>query len=405
MRNLGNVYESLGVPVIVNAKGTSTRVSGGIMRPEVADAMREATQHCVDMADLQGRASEIIAGITDAEAGYVTSGATAALMLGAAATVAGLDPAKMERLPDVRGMKSEVVVPRSHRTSYDHAVRAAGVSLVEVGISDRRAQAGVRDTEPWEIAAAINERTAAVLYLANPDSLPSLPEVVAVAHGAGVPVLVDAAAQLPPVANLRRFIAEGADLVAFSGGKAILGPQGSGILCGRRDLIMSAALQNLDLDLPFESWRPPPALIDKSRLAGLPRHGIGRGCKVGKEQVVGLLTALRLFAEEGFGPAHGRWRGYVQELARALAGVPHLECHVTTDGDESGAPAVRLKLDETAARLSAAALAERLERGSPAIYVDIDGIREGVIGISSIALEADSPAVIARRIREALVRP
>ncbi|MGH6953995.1 MAG: aminotransferase class V-fold PLP-dependent enzyme, partial [Alphaproteobacteria bacterium] len=149
MRNLGNVYESLGVPVIVNAKGTSTRVSGGIMRPEVADAMREATQHCVDMADLQGRASEIIAGITGAEAGYVTSGAAAALMLGAAASVAGLDPAKMERLPDVRGMKSEVVVPRSHRTSYDHAVRAAGVSLVEVGISDRRAQAGVRDTEPW----------------------------------------------------------------------------------------------------------------------------------------------------------------------------------------------------------------------------------------------------------------
>ena len=139
------------------------------------------------------------------------------------------------------------------------------------------------------------------------DARPPLRDVVAVAHAAGVPVIVDAAAELPPQANLNRFIAEGADLVVFSGGKAIGGPQASGILCGRRDLIMAAALQHLDMDVMAEFWAPPARLIDRDRLDGLPRQGIGRPCKAGKEEIVGLLTALELFIAEGDAARHGRW--------------------------------------------------------------------------------------------------
>ena len=237
-----NIYEDLGVRSIINAYAPMTRFGGGIMAREVADAMRAATQSCVDIADLQMRASKIIAETTGAEAGCVTSGAAAGLLLGTAACVAGLDPAKMSRLPDTTGMKNEVIVMRSQRNSYDHAVRATGVMLLEVGFCDRFNGTGVRDTEAWEIKAAITERTAAIYYLAKPHARPQLPEVAAIAHEAGVPVLVDAAAELPPVENLRRFISEGADLAAFSGGKSIGGPQGSGFM-GRRDLISAALLQ------------------------------------------------------------------------------------------------------------------------------------------------------------------
>ena len=278
------VYERLGVRTIINAKGPATRLSGGIMRSEVAAAMAEASQHCVDIAELQAAASARIAALTGAEAGYVASGAAACLLLATAAAITGLDPVLMSKLPDTAGMKNEVVMVRSQRNFYDHAVRTAGARIVEVGLPDRYAGAGVRDAEPWEIEAAINEKTAAVFYVADSQSRPPLPEVVRVAHAAGVPVIVDAAAQLPPQSNLRRFIAEGADLVAFSGGKAIGGPQASGILCGRRDLVMAAALQHLDLDILWEQWDPPPSLIDKQRLKGAPQHGIGRPCRQGRKK-------------------------------------------------------------------------------------------------------------------------
>ena len=178
MPNLSNanVYQRLGIRTIVNASGPSTRLSGGIMRPEVAAAMAEASQWCVDVAELQGRASEILAEATGAEAGYVTAGASAALMLASAACLAGLDPAKMNRLPDTTGMANEVVVARSQRNMYDRAVVQAGARLVEVGIPDRFSGAGVRDAQAWEYEAAINERTAAILWVAQPHSEPGLPE-------------------------------------------------------------------------------------------------------------------------------------------------------------------------------------------------------------------------------------
>jgi L-seryl-tRNA(Ser) seleniumtransferase len=396
------LYDSLGVRTIVNAKGTSTRVSGGIMRPETAAAMYEASQSCVDMIELQARASEIIAGITGAQAGLVTAGAAAGLLLGTAACVSGLDPARMNRLPDTRGMKNEVIIARSQRNGYDHAIRAAGVQLVEVGIADRVSGAGVRDAEPWQYADAIGERTAAIAYVAHANSLPPLPDVVDVAHRAGVPVLVDAAAQLPPVENLRRFVADGADLVVFSGGKAIGGPQSSGMLCGRRELIAAAALQWMDADIDFEQWNPPASFIDKKAIVGLPQHGIGRPCKVGKEEIAGLLTALRLFVDDD--PARRRrgWDDIARALCAALENLPHCAVAIVAPEDRFGMPTVRVTLDEAAAGLTARELVRKLQDGAPSIHVDSSRVAQATVAFAPIALRADEPAVIGRRLRELL---
>ena len=440
---MSNVYERLRVPTIINAKGTSTRVSGAPMPPEIAAAMHEATQHCVDMAQLQGRASEIIAEATGAEAGMVTAGASAGLLLGTAACLAGLDPARMNRLPDTTGMRDEAVVVRSQRNFYDHAVRAAGAHLVEVGLADRFSGAGVRDAEPWEIDDAIGERTACVFYVAQPSSRPSLAAVTEVAHANGVPVLVDAASQLPPTRNLRRFLEEiddaigertacvfyvaqpssrpslaavtevarangvpvlvdaasqlpptrnlrrfleeGADLVSISGGKAILGPQGSGILCGRRDLVASALLQNLDQDLFFEQWRPPSALFAGLNLRGLPQHGIGRSCKVGKEQIVALLVGLGRFVEEDIGERNQRCLGRLKEIEAApLAGwerISILKSDAVAVRIEEGAnrqePCLVLEVAPGPHGHSAFDLVIALQDGSPAVHVDPSFVDDG----------------------------
>jgi D-glucosaminate-6-phosphate ammonia-lyase len=398
---MANIYERLGVRTIINAKGPSTRLSGSIMRPEVAGAMVEASQHCVEMAELQARASEVIAEITGAEAALVTSGAAAGLLLGTAACVTGLDAGRMNRLPDTRDMANEIVIVRSQRNFYDHMLRAVGIQLVEVGLPDRYAGAGARDAEAWEIADILSERTAAVHWVAGPNARPRLEQVVEVAHAAGVPVLVDAAAQLPPASNLRRFIEAGADLVAFSGGKAIGGPQASGILCGRRYLVMAAALQNLDLDVFYELWAPPAHFIDKTRLKGLPQHGIGRGCKVGKEEIIGLLTALRLFVEEDHAARRARWRGLMQELVDGLAGLPHAQVHLLDEGD---VPEVALDLDEAAAGMSALELMRRLEHGAPAVFANPEAVDRHRILFNPMALKDGEPAQVAERVRAALAR-
>jgi L-seryl-tRNA(Ser) seleniumtransferase len=396
-----NIYRRLGVDTIINAKGTATRLSGGLMPAEVADAMRDATQHCVDMAQLQGRASEIIAEITGAEAGYVTSGAAAGLLLGTAACVAGLDPAAMNRLPDTRGLRNQVVMVRSQRNFYDHAVRSVGIELIEVGLADRYSGAGVRDAEAWEIADAINERTACVFYVAAPQSQPPLAQVIEAAHRHSVPVLVDAAAQLPPRENLTRFISEGADLVAFSGGKAILGPQGSGILCGRKDLIAAAALQNLDQDILREQWNPPASLFAGLQLRGLPQHGIGRPCKAGKEQIVGLLVALQRFVESDQAAQHVRWRGWLQRIATSIESFDRVQAQVISDS-YNGIPALELKLSQKAGEKTALQLLLDLQNGEPSIHADPSRVHDGVVVFNPVCLGEENIGPIIGRLGQLL---
>ena len=396
-----NVYERLGIRTIVNASGPSTRLSGGIMRPEVAAAMAEASQWCVDLAELQGRASEILAEATGAEAGYVTAGASAALMLASAACLAGFDPAKMNRLPDTSGMANEVVVARSQRNMYDRAVAQAGARLVEVGIPDRFSGAGVRDAQPWEYEAAINDKTAAILWVAQAHSEPSLPEIVTLARRHNLPVIVDAAGQLPPAENLKRFVAEGADLVAFSGGKAIGGPQASGFLAGRRPLIQSAALQQLDHDVYFEQWSPPASLFDKQMVVGLPASGVGRAAKCGKEEIVGLLTALRLFLDENSEERHARWLALCEEIANALSGRRGTTVAVVV-GKYKGAPAVELALDEDELGLSALDLVKRLQDGEPSVHANHSRVRDGIVVFGPTCMKSGDAAIVIEQVHAEL---
>lgn len=396
------VFETLGVRTIINAKGTATRLSGGIMRSEVSAAMVEASQHCVDMAELQAAASRQIAKATGAEAGYIASGASACLLLAAAACIAGLDPGRMARLPDTRGMKNEVIMIRSQRNFYDHAIRAAGATIVEVGLPDRYAGAGVRDAEAWEIEDAITERTAAIFYVADAASQPSLPQVTLIAKRHKLPVIVDAAAQLPPQSNLKRFIAEGADLAAFSGGKVLGGPQASGFLCGRKDLIMSAALQHLDHDIYEDMWDPPSSLIDKRKLKGTPQHGIGRGCKAGKEEIAGLLTALRLFIAEGDAARHKRWMSVLDAIATELQGLQNIAASIEGAKDVQTVPSLVITCHGPAG--TANRVIQKLIAGIPSIHTDPFRRAENKIVINPICIPSDSSATIGKALRAAIPR-
>jgi L-seryl-tRNA(Ser) seleniumtransferase len=382
----------LGAPRVINAYGTNTRLSGGMMAPEVVEAMARAARGCVEMHMLQAAASRAIAEATGAEAGIATSGAAAALMLGAAACMARLDPAAMNRLPDSAGMPNEFVVPRSQRNMYDRAIALAGGRIVEVGIPDRLSGPGVRDASAGELAEAITPRTAAVFHLAGEQAEPPLPEVVRVAHARGVPVLVDAAAQLPPTDNLRRFVAEGADLVCFSGGKAIGGPQASGILAGRRDLVSSALIQMLDLDLPEEQFVAPPEFAPLNQLRFLPHHGIGRVAKAGKEEVVGLVTALRRFVAADPGERTARWTARLLALQAALPGAV-----LVPDGAKPGLPLLEIRF---AGRAEAQRAEAALRGREPAVHLDASRIRRGVLAVNPIALDESDLAVLAAALKE-----
>ena len=388
-----SLYESLGVTPVINAAGTNTRLSGGMMHAEVAAAMAEAAGYCVEMPDLQAAASRVIAEVTGAEAGIVTCGASAALLLGAAACLVGLDVAAMDRLPDAP-VRDGFVIARGQRNMYDRALRVAGARVVEVGIPDRFSGAGIRDASAGEIATAIDARTAGVLWVAQPWSEPSLEDVVRVAHAAGVPVLVDAAAQLPPADNLRRFIEAGADLVCFSGGKAIGGPQASGILAGRRALVASALLQMLDLDLPETQFALPPEFAGNAPLPFLPQHGIGRSCKAGKEEIVGLLVALRRFVAEGDGARTARLRARLEAVHGAMGDAP---------GAEIVPGAVPLLLVRLADAGAARAAEARLR--AMRVHVGQGRLREGVLVVNPLALAERDLVTLGEALRGVCVSP
>jgi L-seryl-tRNA(Ser) seleniumtransferase len=402
---VNDVYRALGVRPVINAAGTLTRLGGSRMAPEVLEAMAEASRAYVRIEDLQEAAGREISAATGAESGYVTSGAAAGLLLGTAACVAGLDLQRMERLPDTSapGTKNEVVLHRVHRNSYDHAIRTVGVRLVEVGHFGHPSPG---PTRPYELESAINERTAMVFWpvMGDPQRLGvlSLEETARIAHRRGVPVLVDAAAALPPATNLRAFVEAGADLVTFSGGKALGGPQASGILAGRADLIRSVALQHQDMDVHPGTWTWRH-LIAEGYLAGPPLQGIGRACKVGREEIVGLLTALRRYLARDHTADVARWRHLAQVLAGGLAGIPGVTA-TYHDGGLRGTASVQLQLDEAALRTTAVAVINALADGDPLIAVGQGGADEGRFTLGTMCLEEDEADTIVTRLREILTR-
>jgi D-glucosaminate-6-phosphate ammonia-lyase len=389
------IYEDLEVKKIVNACGAKTTLSGIIMSQAVIDAMADASKAFVDMDYLQAKASQVISEVTGAEAGIVTTGAAAALSLATAACVTGLDIAKMEKLPDTSQMKNEVIIPRNHRNVFDHAIRAAGVKLVEVGLFGRGVSVGVRGVEDWEIESAINDRTAAIAYFSKPQAVPSLEAVIRVGKRNHVPVIVDAAGEVPPASNLKRFIAMGADAVTFSGGKGIRGPQATGILCGKRDLIMAAALQMLDMDTRFETWNPPPQFIDKSRLPGMPQNGFGRGFKVGKEEIVALIVALRLFARADHDAETRdleRKAKYLHERLEKLEGIKSTYLPVSPT---KSTPTVEIKFLRAHTLQDMVAIVSQLKSSNPPVYLYERSIDDMILSANPFNLsDADLDIIV-----------
>ncbi|MEQ9408703.1 MAG: aminotransferase class V-fold PLP-dependent enzyme [Fuerstiella sp.] len=396
-----SIYRKLGVEPIINACGTVTRLGGALMPPEVLQAFADAASETVSLEQLQAAASRRIAEVTDTGAGLVTSGAAGALTLGAAAILTGHHLARMEQLPCCDGFPDEFIIAREQRSGYDHAVRAAGAKLVEVGFNEIVSNAGVRRTELWEYEAAMTPQTAGIIYVHADDSEPNLPDLVTLARQHGLPVLVDAAGELPPRSNLKNIPATGADLVCFSGGKAIRGPQSTGILCGRRELISAAALQMLDMDDHLELWDPPPELIDRSRMTGIPRHGIGRALKVSKEEIAALLTALDLFVSGTYDQQLAGYRTLLEEVATALNGAD-VVCRLNEPTAPERWPTLDILVNTSAADRTAMDICRALRSGSPPVYVGHAKLHAGVLNINPVCLTPEAVRPLIQRLLEEL---
>ena len=399
------VYEDLGIKPIINGSGSVTRLGGAPMPREVLAAMTEAASDSVPIEVLQAKACSIIASLTGTEAALVSAGAASALTLGAASIMTGWDRGRMESLPHSDDFPNEFIIAREQRSGYDHAVRAAGARLVEVGFNEIVSGAGVRRTEAWEYEVAFGPKTAGVLYVFSPDSKPSLAEVVARAHKHNLPVLVDAAAELPPRSNLIDIPATGADLVAFSGGKSIRGPQSTGILTGRRDLVGPAFAQLVDMDDHPTLWDPPRELIDIERFeGGPPRHGIGRAHKVSKEEILGLLTALELFNAGAYDEEVCGYKSRLDRISRALIEAP-VTCKVQQADDGESFPLLDIHIHEGSSRKNAFTICDSLRKGSPPIYVGHAKLDKRIITINPLHLDDANADVLARRIREEVEAP
>ena len=387
-----DIYASLGVKRRINAAGTLTRLGGALMHEEVVAAMAAAARASVDIAELQQAASGTISRLTGAQAGIVTTGASAALTLAAAAAMTRWDIAKMAALPQAEGFANEILLPRTHYTAYAHALRASGARLVDIGHNDRGTGAGVRGLEPWEIEAAITPRTAAFAFSASPSNLLDLPVVVKACKSKNIPVIVDAAAQLPPKSNLRRFFELGADLVAFSGGKAIGGPQASGILAGRRDLVGAALVQQLDMDVSPETWAPPD-LIDLKAMQGIPHHGLGRGFKAGKEEIVGLLVALERYAAADDAASNAALEKRLEGIAHQLDNV--LDKKILSARETGRVPQLHLGVEHPLA------VSRRLQEGEPPVQLSERFAAQGILIVDPQALRPEDDAALAEALRKA----
>ncbi len=385
-----SIYEQLGLKPVINAAGTLTRLGGVTMHPEVVEAMAQSATRALPLEEVQAAASRIISEACGSEAGYVVSGASAGLTMAACACMARLSVKKMDLLPELGDQDAgEIIIPRPHRNSYDHAFRMAGATLVEVGMDDRAVGCGVRSVEIPEIEEAITDRTAAIAYVAGPESEPPLKSVTQMAKAHGLPVIVDAAGQLPPPENLRRFIAQGADLVVYSGGKALRGPQGTGVVAGRRDLISSIALQHLDMDVTFDLWTPPQDLVPVRDLSRAPRHGMGRGFKVSKEEIIGLLVAIQMFTPERWADDQRTWLTLLGKMGDELKDSPGVS-RVVMAHQGQGIPQLEIHLAGQSPEARALRATRAMKEGTPRIFLGERGLPQGILLVNPVNLDRET---------------
>lgn len=366
------VYDELGLRPVIHAAGTITSYGGSEPRPEVMEAMALASQSFIGLQELNEKVGEYIAQVSGAEAGMVVSGAAGGVVLSMAACMTGTNPAKVRQLPNTDGLKDELIIQKIHRGGYSDMYGFTGATLVEVGSID--------GTLEEELEAAFTEKTAAVNYLFGPGVLQkglSLRKLSEIAHAHDVPVIVDAAAMLPPKSNLRRYISDGADLVTFSGGKFIRGPQGTGLLFGRKDLI-EAAIAN-----------------------GPPNHSIGRPQKVTREEMVGLYTALKLFMEQDDDALMASYRASIEPAFEVLQALDGVNVSIEHDPQKYHVPTVVIRLNSEANGIDPQVLLEDLLEGNPRVFVTYD---KGVdaVSINPINLRDGQADMVARRLAELL---
>lgn len=369
-----SIYQSLGVRRVINVEARLTRLGGSLMPKEVVEAMAEAAGSYVDMFELQRVVGQRLAELTRNEAAHVVTGAAAGLVLATlACTTGGELSAIAHRLEGFPARKNEVIMHRAHRIPYDPAVLVAGGKIVEVG--------NVTQTFSWEMEAAFTEQTGMVLYIAGEHlrtGALSLQETVRIARERGVPVVVDAAAQLPPVENLWRYTQElGADLAVFSGGKDLRGPQSSGLVVGRADL------------------------IEAIRAHGAPNQRLGRPMKVGKEEMIGLLKAVELYVSQD---QTARIAGYEETVRSWIAHFDGLPGVVASRRfpNEAGQPTPRLLIDIDPAivGLTAAEVQQRLWLGDPAIAFPLAG--PNTLSLTPDCLDGDDESIVLDRLEEVL---
>jgi L-seryl-tRNA(Ser) seleniumtransferase len=361
-----DVIRELGIRSFINAAGTFTALTGSLMRPEVVAAIQVASRQYVTLEDLHDAVGKRIAELVHCQAALVTAGCASALSLATAACVAGKDPEKIRRLPDTSGMKSEVIVQHTHRVGYDHAIRNAGVRLVEV-------------VTRQEIEAAISEKTAMMFFLnlADPKGKVHHEEFVEIARSHKVPTLIDAAADIPPVENLWRFTKMGFDLAAFSGGKGLRGPQSSGLLLGRKDL------------------------IDAARLNNCPNGDtLCRTNKVNKEEIIGMLVALETYLKEDHVAVWKEWEGRCHRIAEALKEFPDVKTQIVVPQIANAVPHLHIRWDTNGRRIRAIDMIKKLREGTPSIEVPPGSRYPLVIGVWM--MQPGDDAIVGRRIREIL---
>lgn len=370
-----NIYDELGLIPIINAQGNQTVLGGSMFGPEVKRAMESANRYFVDMHDLQQRAGASIADLVDCEAAFVTPGCAAALALGTAACIARDDVEKMARLPETTGMKRNVIIQARQRYHYERATTIVGARLIEVGDAD--------GTTVSQLETAIDDDTAVVLVPAHLDghagALPLI-DLIEVAHEHGVPVLVDAASQIYPVERLRSWTAMGADLVGF-GAKYFGGGNSVGLLCGRKELVDSAAMQGF---MGFE--------IGEGR-----GRVFGRPFKLDRQEIVAAVVALKEWVtmdhEVRIREIHRR----VESLVTSLDGLRTAKTSVQI-GQRFGAPALRLQIESSSGHTSESVRAA-LRVGSPRIEAGGDG---GELEFHLHTVAAGDEEIIASRLHAIL---
>jgi L-seryl-tRNA(Ser) seleniumtransferase len=362
------VYEQLGIRPVINCRGTHTVIGASKLWPELHEGIAEAARHFVVLDELQDAVGARLAKLIGSEDAMVTTGTAGAMAIGTCACLAGADTAKIRRLPDLTGMKSEVIIQKVHRNGYDHAIRAAGVRIVEVENSE-------------QLRNAVNERTAMLYFLGGSsgdweyETPVPLEECIAVGRKAGFPVMVDAANMLPPWDNLRKLAAAGTDLIAVSGGKHMRGPQCSGILAGRRDLVRAARLNSN----PHSD-------------------SLGRPMKVGREEIVGIWLAAEKYSRLDFAALDRECFRQAEYLSGEFRKIKGLEVSYAPHDRTRRVHRIVVSWDEKALKMTADECEKKLMEGDPRIAV----LRNGKKGLlfTMFMNEPGDEKVVARRVKE-----